>query len=198
VIVELGCSQGLLSLKLRGLSETFYGLDISASAVRKAWEHWKKATPSNQNTATPFVTQGRFVVASTTSLPFSPNSTDVIVCSDGLFGWELPQSMQKEVLQQCAQVLRPGGIIILTDYLHPRRFDELIRIVSESPLSILSVEYLYDRLWYQFESWFHLLESRRWVQAVLRNMAIARLLRSFGRFFGKHGSKHLCIVAKKS
>jgi SAM-dependent methyltransferase len=116
---------------------------------------------------------------------------------DGLYGMDLTEELQKLVLAECYAALRTGGTIIFTDYLRPERFREMEERIRQSPFKIVDVHYLHDRLWYQVESWFHLLEGQRWVKALLRSTSFAQLLKIPSRLFGKYGSRHICIVATK-
>lgn len=188
-VLDIGCSMGQLSRTLARSTRNYYAIDISPTAIRKALVWWSNVDEQAQPT---------FLVASATALPFQPESVDVIICMDGLYGMDMTEELQKLVLGECYKVLRSGGTIIFTDYMRPERFRELEERVRQSPFQVLRVHYLYDRLWYQVESWFHLLEDRQWVKALLRSTLSAQLLKIFSRCFGKYGSRHICIVAKKA
>ncbi len=187
-LLDIGCSLGQLSHLLAPTTRRYYAIDISATAIVKACSQWSGVQ---------HVPHPTFVVASATALPFHTESLDLIICMDGLFGMDMNEELQRLVLAECYAVLRPGGIMILTDYLRPERFHEMEDRIRQTPFQVLRIHYLYDRLWYQVESWFHLLETQRWVRVLLRSTFFARLLRIPSRMFGKIGSRHICVVVQK-
>lgn len=187
-LLDIGCSLGQLSHTLARTAKRYFAIDISPTAVAKAIAEWEHEHNIQRPT---------FLVASATALPIQPESLDLVVCMDGLHGMDMTEELQRLVLTECYRSLRPGGIIIFTDYMRPERFHEMEERIRQSPFQVLRVHYLYDRLWYQIESWFRLLESQRWVRALLRSTSFAQLLRVPSRLFGKYGSRHICIVAKK-
>lgn len=197
-LLDLGCSIGQLSEKLgeQFATTTAHGrtkivaLDVSPTAVLKARNRCLTRT---KDSAADFF----FVTAGAADLPFASGVFDVVIASDGLHGWELPLELQQRVVRECERVLAPEGYVVFTDYLHPKKFDHLIEIIRNSPLQIVAVEYLYDRLWYQMESWFHLVQNNSAVKAILRNRSLAHVLKRVSRLFGRDGSKHICIVAQK-
>lgn len=187
-VLDLGCSVGQLSALLGQHFPRIASLDVSATAVMKA-----KAYCETVSTA-----EFAFVVASAAELPFATESFSLVVASDGLFGWELPEAVQKQVISEILRVLKPGGNAIFTDYLGYKKFDRLLRLIDESALHRERTEYLHDRLWYQMESWFHLVQNNRIVKALLRNRSVALALRGVARIFGARASKHICVVARKA
>jgi SAM-dependent methyltransferase len=187
-VLDIGCSMGQLSRLLNGVARKYYAIDISPSAIQKAHQWWK----TREQTPAP-----AFLVASATALPFRRESFDLLICLDGLYGMDMTEELQGMVLRECYAALRPGGTMIFTDYLRPERFDDMLRQIADSPFSIIRVHYLYDRLWYQLESWLRMIEHWRWVKVLLRNQSFAQTLSVVSRLFGKYGSKHICVVAKK-
>jgi ubiquinone/menaquinone biosynthesis C-methylase UbiE len=190
-VLDLGCSVGQLSALLGKSFPRIASLDVSATAVWKAQEYCKTVT--NGGKATEFA----FVVGSATELPFAAESFSLVVASDGLFGWELSEAAQRQVVSEILRVLKPGGAAIFTDYLGHKKFDRLLRLIDESPLHRERVEYLHDRLWYQMESWFHLVQESVVAKAVLRNRPLALGLRRVAELWGAQASKHICVVARK-
>jgi len=69
--------------------------------------------------------------------------------------------------------------------------------VEPGPLRILSVRYLYDRLWYQVETWFRRARHLRAVRAVFSSLGFAHFMGGVGRLFGKRGARHICILTRK-
>lgn len=187
-LLDIGCSLGQLSRSLATTAHRYYAIDISPTAIAKAIAWWKQEHKTQRPS---------FLIASATALPFQPESLDLVICMDGLHGMDMTEELQRQVLAECYRALRPDGTIIFTDYMRPERFHEMVERIRQSPFQILRVHYLYDRLWYQVESWFRQLEGLRWVKAVLRNTSFARFLKIPSRLFGHYGSRHICIVAKK-
>ena len=123
---------------------------------------------------------------------------DMAVLSDGLYSWQLPPEDRRIALAQAHRVVRPGGYALLTEYLQPRAFPEFVGQVRASPFDLLSIEYLYDRLWYQFESWFKAIRHWPWVRRLFGSVPLAVLLRSLARPLGAWGSRHISVVAQRS
>ena len=130
-------------------------------------------------------------------MPYAPETMDVILLCDGLIGWELSEHGRGGVLRNVSEILAPDGVVVLTDYMHPRRFDAHIGEIAQSPLQIESVRYLDDRLPYQFEGWLHAFRETHFVQELIANKLLIRRLKSISSLFGKWGSKHLCVVGRK-
>jgi ubiquinone/menaquinone biosynthesis C-methylase UbiE len=140
----------------------------------------------------------RFVLASVTALPFHDGSFDVVVLSDGLHSWQIPREERQLALAEAHQVLEPSGHALLTEYLQPRVFPEFVAQVRASPLEVVWIEYLYDRLWYQIESWFKAVRRWTWVERLFASVSFARFLCTVGRFFGGRGSRHIAVAARKA
>lgn len=187
-VLDIGCSMGQLSRTTHALARRYFAIDISPSALRKASAWWEQAKEKQRPT---------FLLASATALPFQRESLDLIICMDGLHGMDMTAELQNVVLAECFSALRTGGVIIFTDYMRPEHFHELVQRVEQSPLTVVKVHYLYDRLWYQMESWFRMIGHFAWVKALFRSTIFARMLSLPSRLFGKYGSRHICIVAQK-
>jgi ubiquinone/menaquinone biosynthesis C-methylase UbiE len=190
-LLDLGCSNGQLTYRLGqafGAAQAeIFSLDISPTAVQTAQE-------AVRTTGGDFF----FLAASATELPFAGGVFDMVVVSDGLHGWELPPDLQRRVLAEVHRVLKPSGYAIFTDYLHPKKYDELEAIIRQSPLHVEAVEYLYDRFWYRMESLTRALHGLAPVRALLRSVSVARGLKRLARLRGKHGSKHICIITRRT
>lgn len=185
-VLDLGCSLGQLSQKLGEVYPTIVSLDVSLTAVLQARKNLAHCRADYT-----------FVVASAAALPFGDNSFDCVVASDGLHAWEISRHVQKKAIGEIERILQPGAFVLLTDYLHPQKFPQLITLVEESPLVIKRIDYLNDRLWYQVESWLHRVQNAYPVRALLRNFSFARLLRRISALRGINGSKHIAILAQK-
>jgi hypothetical protein len=189
-VLDLGCSSGYMSMELGNICPSVFSVDIALSAVAQARATCTSAI-SNRHAG------HSFYVSRADALPFRSEFFDVVVASDGLDEWNLPPDVERTVLHECHRVLVSGGIAIFTDYLRSERFDDWIAKVKQGPLKVIAVQYLHDRLWYQFESAFHMVSGWGLVKAILRNITLAQLLVRAGRLVGKKGSKHILIVAQK-
>jgi SAM-dependent methyltransferase len=185
-VLDLGCSNGQLSKRLGEVFPCVFSLDISPTAVHTAH---RAVQPSKADYF--------FLAASSTELPFAHAVFDLIVVSDGLHGWELPRPLQEAVVAECSRALKPNGYAVFTDYLHPRKHHALIDLVDASSLQRVEVNYLHDRLWYQTESWFHLVQGSALAKFLLRNISLAQVLKRLSALRGANGSKHICVVARK-
>jgi SAM-dependent methyltransferase len=190
-VLDLGCSAGQLSRRvgevLADSNVHIFSLDISPTAVAAA-QHAVQGVNADYF----------FLAASSTELPFAADTFDFIVVSDGLHGWELPPELQRKVLEECSRTLKPNGYALFTDYLHPRKHQDLLNLIDSSPLlERVEVDYLYDRLWYRIESWFHAIQHTALAKAFLRNVGLARFLKHLSKLQGANGSKHICVVAQK-
>ena len=186
-LLDVGCSMGQLTVQFAGLPRGLFAVDLSRTAIRMARDRLRSAAAPAQ-----------FVVASATALPFREGSFAVVVLSDGLHSWQLPPEERRVALAQAHRVVERGGYAVLTEYLQPRAFAEFIGQVRASPFELVSIAYLYDRLWYQFESWFKAIRGWRWVRRLFGSIPVALVLRAIARLLGPRGSRHICVVARRS
>ncbi len=184
--LDVGCSTGRLTAQLASLPGRLVAVDLSRTAIRKA----RQAGGPGRG--------ARFVVASATALPFTEGPFDLIVLSDGLHSWKLSFEERHDALAEAYRAMKPGGYALLTEYLRPEHFDGFIDQVRASPFQVVSVQYLYDRLWYQIESWFKAVRGWRWVTRLFQSQRFALFLRSVARGFGRAGSRHICVTARKA
>jgi methionine biosynthesis protein MetW len=69
-VLELGCASGFLSEQLKNMGCTVYGVEIDEEAARMAGRHCQEVLSAD--------------VDSLTSLPWEPESFDVVLCADVL------------------------------------------------------------------------------------------------------------------
>jgi len=186
-LLDVGCSKGQLTLHLAAGPEIVVAVDLSRAAIRAARERLRTGGAG-----------ARFVVADATALPFGAGRFDVVVMSDGLHSWQLPAAERRAALAQAGYVVRAGGHAVLTEYLQPRAFAEFVSEVRAGPFEVVAVEYLHDRLWYRIESWFKAVRDWPWVERLFANVSVARLLGRVARLFGRRGSRHICVVARRA
>jgi len=185
-LLDVGCSMGQLTVQLAAVAPAPVAVDLSRTAIGKARERLRGAGMP-----------ARFVLASVTALPFHDGSFDVVVLSDGLHSWQLPREERQLALADAHRVLERGGHALLTEYLQPRVFPEFVAQARATPFEVVSIEYLYDRLWYQIESWFKAVRRWSWVERVFASVSFARFLCALGRVFGSRGSRHIAVAARK-
>jgi SAM-dependent methyltransferase len=111
-VVDVGCGNGALvrALAARGASVT--GVEVSSEAVARAddGEH-------------------RFVLGSADALPFGDASLDVCVLMRSLH--HVPRARMGAALEECARVLRPGGVAYVAEPLYRGEFNALIALVDD-------------------------------------------------------------------
>jgi SAM-dependent methyltransferase len=119
-LLDIGCGTGLLLSRLVGRSpfRELTGVDVSPGMVAQA----RSRLPASV----------RLLVGDAETLPFLPDSFDVIVSVSSFHYWPSPPCG----LEELRRVLRPGGQLILTDwcddYLACRICDRVLRLVDPS------------------------------------------------------------------
>ena len=190
--LDVGCSLGQLTGALAELPMELHAVDVSPTAVTRA-----RARIANGNG----VAQGRdrlgFVAGSAVTLPLASSTYDFLTACDGLYSWELDDDDRHRAVKELRRVLRVGGHILLTEHTRPGRFEEFIGEITRGGLRVVSVEYLYDRPWYQVESWFRSVRGLGIVRRVLKSEAVARALQGVGRLLGTKASRHICVIATR-
>lgn len=187
--LDLGCSLGLMTDRVRLVVETTIAADISPTAVLRARQNLAESRPA--------VPQPRFVAASATDLPFA-RAFDLVIASDGLHSWRLDEVGRMRTLREIAGVMLAGGHAIITEHLRPEQFESFVSEISAAPLHIVSVTYLFDGPWYRFESWFKAIRHWRISRRILGNLAFARWLAALAARRGPRASRHICVVARRT
>jgi SAM-dependent methyltransferase len=183
----LGCSLGQLTGRLAELPGQLFAADLSPTAVARTKENLRDARGNVVE----------FVAARSVALPFKSESFDLIIASDGLYSWDIEREERAAALVEIHRVMSQHGAAIFTDHMRRHRFAEFVTEIESSALHVESVSFLYDRLAYQFESWFKGVRGSRISKAVLRSTNVAMALSQIARVFGQRGSRHICVVARK-
>jgi ubiquinone/menaquinone biosynthesis C-methylase UbiE len=186
-ILDVGCAAGQLTSRLAGSASEIHGLDISPTAVLKARDRCAGLGGS----------QFRFLAGTSTAPPYRPGSFDLLLLCDGLHSWHLTPQQQDETLNQLHRMARPGAHVILTDYLKTAHFEPFIARIRHSPLNIVEIRYLNDRLWYTIERLLRPVRQRMSVKRILASQRVGRALGAVSRLAGRHGSKHLMVIARR-
>lgn len=187
--LDVGCGLGQITVRLASLQLELSAIDVSVNAVRRAAERISIRAGQSARAIS-------LLAGSAAELPFATESFDVVVASDGLFSWDLSAGNRALALAELRRVLRDSGRIIFTEHTRYHRFAELITEIRDAGFEIEQLEYLYDRPWYQFESWTRALQSLSIVKAMRRNVALAQMIQSVGRVGGRRASRHICVVAR--
>jgi SAM-dependent methyltransferase len=190
-VLDMGCSGGHLLDHLDDLPfEEYFAFDINLKAVVKAAKNISKTIQSKDRVT--------LFVANATDLPLEDQSFDLILCVDGIIGWELNETQKERVFSEIQRLLKPGGSVVFVDYMSKIRTSHLYPTVfSKLPLSFVRTIPVYDRLSYEFESAIKGLlifpVFRKWK----KNLRFARFTYSVAQSLGKYGAKHWAYIAKK-
>lgn len=188
-ILDIGCSNGELSELLLPYAKELHCIDLSEIALRGARAKLEPKIKPEQKII--------FLKGSSTKLPASPNEYDFVVCSDGIFGWNLTPQEKLQVVAEIQRVLKPGGEVLFVDYLKPVWIDEAIDFYQKSPLKVETHCFLGDRVWFKFESMLKAIRKWPVCKQLLQSLTIARLLQKIGLRLGKRGSNHIMVHARK-
>lgn len=184
--LDVGCTVGQLTVRLAAAVPRLTAMDVSPTAAAKARERVVRSSR-----------MAEFLTGSAVDLPIAAERFDVVVAADGLYSWDLSPEDRRTVLDELYRVLQPGGRVILTEHMRPARFEEFVAEVARSRLQIRAVTYMYDRPWYQFESWLRAVQGVGVVRSIRRNVFVARMLSLVGRAIGPRASRHICVTAEK-
>lgn len=142
------------------------------------------------------MSHAKFLVAALPGLPFLPQVFDLIVVSDGIHEF-VPKENRKKALAEIHMSLKKDGYCLFSDYLKTKDHDRFLELIESSQFKIVFTYPLYDRVWYQFESWFKGIRNFSWVKKLLSSITIAKILMIPARLLGSHGSRHILILAQK-
>ena len=191
--LDVGCSLGQLTGALAALPMELHAVDVSPTAVTRARARIANGNGGrNEDHHHP-----RFVAGSAVTLPLASTAYDFLTACDGLYSWELNDDERHRAVKELRRVLRVGGHALLTEHTRPARFEEFIGEITRGGLRVVSVEYLYDRPWYQFESWFRSVRGFGVVKRMLKSERLAQVLQRLGRLLGPNASRHICVIATR-
>lgn len=181
--LDLGCTVGQLTQRLAEALPGVSAIDVAPTAVQTARSRTSSAAT--------------FSAGSATSLPIASECFDLVIAADGIYSWNLAPADRAEAVREIRRIVRPGRHALFTEHTRPHRFGDFVREIETSGLRVIRVDYLYDRPWYQFESWLRAVQGSSFARAVRRNVPIARALRSVGRMIGPNASRHICVLAER-
>ncbi len=187
--LDVGCALGQLTHRLMPTSNELHAMDISVTAVRGAKKRCAELEGSDRI---------HFVCASATELPYKENYFDLVIFSDGIEGWELSLEQRRQALAGAYKIVKPGGHVILTDYLHPRDFRKHIELVKETPFRLKKIDYLCDRVGFQLTNNLRKIKHWHGVKQILSSVPFMRFLAFLSRPWEKIASKHIAIILQKN
>lgn len=190
-ILDVGCGKGQLTFQLDCKSKQIFGIDVSETAL-------SKARSNIQSNKMNYKSEYFFKRDNITSSSFPDNYFDLVLLSDGINEWFDDEMKKNDALKETFRILNSGGFAIISDYEKAKNFDNYIKTVSSSPLKIIKTIYFYDRLCYQFYSWFKAVEKNFIIQGLFRSRILAKTLIKISSLFGRKGAKHLFVIAIKS
>jgi ubiquinone/menaquinone biosynthesis C-methylase UbiE len=185
-VLDVGCSLGQFTVLMAGYANTTWAIDISPTAVRLCQENIGHQVKGIE-----------FLVSTLAEVDLPPSSLDVIFYCDGINSHEITGDALTATIEKTRLLLKPGGIIIFTDYLHYRHFDHLRAKVASFGLNIIHDEPMNDKLWFHVKSWLKKGQNFSWVKQVLASETAAARFAKISALRGEKGSRHLCIVAQK-
>ncbi len=188
VLLEIGCSKGILSERLLPLTEHFSLLEISPTALSET----KKRLYNMEHSG--FL---EFHEGSALELPFSNNTFQCALAADGIHEWGFTLEQKMQAYSEIYRVLMPGGFAIFSDYLRPEWFSDVKETFSRTSFESVYEEYLGDRPSYQLESWLKALKHFPWVQQVNASLSLAKKLQVVGKKLGPKGSRHMIWIGRK-
>lgn len=179
--LDIGCSLGQLTRKLAALTDEVFAFDISETAVRKA---------RSQSGGVPF----HFFIGTLPGLALVRSKLELILACDCIHEF-VPEARREAAVREIRAALAPNGLALFCDYMRPGKEAAFRELLEKSDMEIVRIYRMYDRVWYQFESWFKGVREWSPVKKMLGQIWIARALRLPARALGRLGSTHVLFVA---
>jgi ubiquinone/menaquinone biosynthesis C-methylase UbiE len=110
-VLDVGCGTGTLALLAKrqvGRDALVAGIDASAEMVARAARKAGKAR-----------LPARFEQASADRLPFANDQFDAVLCTATMH--HLPRGMRVDAVREMRRVLKPGGRVLLVDFVFGKR-----------------------------------------------------------------------------
>lgn len=106
-IIDIACGTGSQAVEFAKLGHDVVGIDLSPEMLNQA----KRKLRSDLKL--------HFQQADATELPFTDNTFDVASISFGLH--DMPYDVELLTLQEAKRVVKPGGIILIVEYMEPKK-----------------------------------------------------------------------------
>jgi ubiquinone/menaquinone biosynthesis C-methylase UbiE len=120
-VLDVGCGGGHISRLLADWKPTLRitGLDLSTAQIDRA-----------RHAARGYGDRLSYVVGTATNLPFADDSFDALVSVGSIKHW--PDRLLG--LRECVRVVRPGGLVLITETDRSCRFEDMNRFIDRIPL----------------------------------------------------------------
>lgn len=187
-LLELGCSLGLFTIELAGWAKHVLALDIAPTAIVKA----ERRVNSIDKRGTEF----SFVANSATEPVAPAQSFDVITVLDVLESVVESPHIQQQIVENIKYLLKPGGLVLGTDYTHPSRFQEVRERYEKWGFKVVEYHYMNDRLWYSMRTNLKSVKHMFPFKQFLASKTMARFMAGISARRGAKGSKHMLVVLR--
>lgn len=185
-LLEIGCSLGLFSIELAGWPSQALVTDIAPTAVEKARRQVGQIDPKG--------THFEFAAASGTDAVTPPQTFDVITLLDVLESVADSPHIQEAIIKNLATLLKKDGILMITDYTHPSRFESIIKKYEGWGLKLVERHYMNDRLWYSCRTNLKAVKHLFPFKQFLASQSVAKGISAISALRGANGSKHMLLV----
>ena len=187
-LVELGCGMGLFTQFLAGWPQKITGIDISTTAIETGKQRLARLEMKGSEV--------ELLAGSATDALVPPHSADVITLMDVLESVADSPHIKEAIIANTKQLIKPGGLILFTDYTHPSRFPELLMRYQNWGFQIVEHHYLNDRLWHSMRANFKAVRNLFPFKQLLGSLTVGRVLARISARRGPKGSKHMLVVAR--
>ncbi|MBC7893686.1 MAG: class I SAM-dependent methyltransferase [Sphingobacteriaceae bacterium] len=183
-VLEVACSLGYLTHQLAGYAPNVYAFDVSETAVAQTRERCRSLdTP----------TQFDIRVGDAIEPDYPQGFFDVIFLEDVLLEITEEATVRARILRNTLRLLRPGGVVILTDYQQPSH-QAVYVAEAQSQGRIVEKLYFHDRYWFRLRGFLKALRRTALAKALLRSETVYRALARLGAGKGPEGSKHFGLI----
>ncbi len=184
-VLEVACSLGYLTHQLADYAPEVYAFDVSATAVAQTRERCQ-----HLDTTTRFDIR----VGDAIEPDYPEAFFDVIFLEDVLREITEEAAVRARILRNTLRLLRPGGVVILTDYQQPGHQAGYVAEAEAQGARILEKLYFHDRYWFRLRGFLKVLRRTALAKALLRSETVYRALTRLGASRGPEGSKHFGLI----
>ena len=117
-ILDIGCGDGAMARRLAGAGARVIGIEVDVADVERAARASADAG-----------TQIRFAVGRAEALRFSDDAFDAVVMLKSLH--HVPPPLMRRALGEVARVLRPGGLLYVSEPVFAGPFNDIMRIFHD-------------------------------------------------------------------
>jgi len=186
-VLEVACSLGYLTHQLAGYAPDVYAFDVSETAVAQTRERCRSLA-----TTTHFDIR----IGDAIEPDYPEAYFDVIFLEDVLREITEEATVRARILRNTLRLLRPGGILILTDYQQPGHQAGYVEEAEAQGARIVEKLYFHDRYWFRLRGFLKALRRTALAKALLRSDTVYRALTRLGASKGPEGSKHFGLILR--